>query len=95
MSRPGAVCGAMPGMAHIPHDESLVHEWRVTQLKRLGIPGPLAQAQADHAGWHQIARLVRRGCSPRLALRIGRCPPRPGRAAEGRPVTGTTARSDY
>jgi Bacterial protein of unknown function (DUF899) len=27
---------------------------------RLGIPGPLAQAGADHVGWHQIARLVRR-----------------------------------
>jgi hypothetical protein len=25
-------------MAHIPYDESLVHEWRVTQLKRLGDP---------------------------------------------------------
>ena len=59
-------------MAHIPHDESLVHEWRVTQLKRLEIPGPLAEAEAGHACWHQIARLVRRGCSPRLAVRIVR-----------------------
>ncbi len=41
--------------------EGLVHQWRVTQLTRLGIPGPLAQAEADHAGWHQIARLVQRG----------------------------------
>ena len=33
----------------------------VTQLTRLGIPGPLAQAQADHLGWHQTARLVQPG----------------------------------
>ena len=64
--------GAAPGTAHIPHDESLGHEWRVTQLKRLGNPGPLAEAEADHAGWHQIARLVRRGRSPGLAVRIMR-----------------------
>ena len=37
-----------------------MHRWRVTQVTRLGIPGPLAQAQADHVGWHQIARLVQR-----------------------------------
>jgi hypothetical protein len=27
---------------------------------------------ADHIDWHQVARLVRRGCPPRLALRIVR-----------------------
>jgi hypothetical protein len=56
----------------IDHEEYLVHEWRVTQLKRLGIPGPLAEADADNVDWHQIAKLVRRGCPPRLALRIVR-----------------------
>jgi hypothetical protein len=56
----------------IDEDKSVVHEWRVTQLKRLGIPWPLAEAEADHVDWHQIARLVQRGCSPRLALRIVR-----------------------
>jgi hypothetical protein len=56
----------------IDDDEILVHEWRVTQLTRLGIPGPLADAVADHVDWHQVARLVRRGCPPRLALRIVR-----------------------
>jgi hypothetical protein len=25
---------------------------------------------ADHLGWHQVARLVQRGCPRRLALRI-------------------------
>ena len=54
----------------IDHEDSLVHEWRVTQLKRLGIPGPLAEVKADIVDWHQVARLVRRGCSPLLALRI-------------------------
>jgi len=51
----------------IDHDQSLVHNWRVSQLTRLGIPGTLAEIYAD---WHQIVRLVRRGCPPGLALRI-------------------------
>jgi len=53
-------------------DESSVHAWRALQLVRLGIPGPLAEVYADRIDWHQIARLVRRGCPPRLALRIVR-----------------------
>ena len=56
----------------IDHDEYPVHQWRVTQLKRLGIPGPLAEADADTVDWHQIADLVQRGCPPQLALRIVR-----------------------
>jgi hypothetical protein len=32
----------------------------------------LAQARAGHAGWPPVARLARRGCSPRLAVRIVR-----------------------
>jgi len=54
----------------IDHGGSQVHRWRVSQLKRLGIPGSLAEVYADHLDWHQIARLVQRGCPPRLALRI-------------------------
>ena len=54
----------------IDHDESLVHNWRVSQLKRLGISGALAETYADRIDWHQVARLVQRGCPPRLALRI-------------------------
>jgi len=54
----------------IDHDESPVHNWRVSQLMRLGIPAPLAETYADRIDWHQIARLVQRGCPPRLALRI-------------------------
>ena len=47
-----------------------VHEWRVTQLTRLGIPWLLAQTVADHVDWHQVAKLVQRGCPPQLALHI-------------------------
>ena len=53
-------------------EKLLVHGWRVARLTRLGIPGPLAEVDADHPDWHQVARLVQRGCPPRLALRIAR-----------------------
>jgi hypothetical protein len=51
-------------------EELLVHDWRVTRLTRLGVPGSLAEVYADRLDWHEIAQLVQRGCSPRLALRI-------------------------
>jgi len=54
----------------IDHDDSLVHNWRVSQLERLGVPGVLAEMYADHIDWHHVARLVREGCPPGLALRI-------------------------
>jgi hypothetical protein len=47
-----------------------VHDWRVARLTRLGVPGSLAEVYADRLDWHQVARLVQRGCPPRLALRI-------------------------
>ena len=48
-----------------------VHEWRVWQLTRLGVPLPLAQAAAvNRVDWHQVARLVQHGCPAQLALRI-------------------------
>ncbi|HEY2127338.1 MAG TPA: hypothetical protein VGH77_09140 [Streptosporangiaceae bacterium] len=62
----------MAGHETLDGSESYVHRWRVAQLKRLGIPSPLAEVHADHLDWHQIARLVQRGCPPRLALRIVR-----------------------
>ena len=58
------------GRRAIDHDQSPVHRWRVSRLARLGIPRPLAEAYADRVDWHQIARLVQRGCPPQLALRI-------------------------
>jgi hypothetical protein len=54
----------------ISKDDSSVHDWRVAQLARLGVPGTLAENYADQIDWHQIAALVRRGCPPLLALRI-------------------------
>jgi hypothetical protein len=56
----------------IEQDERPVHQWRLAQLTRLGIPRPLADVVADHVDWHEIAALVQRGCAPRLALRIVR-----------------------
>ena len=61
---------ARPRLEAIDDDDVLVHEWRVRQLTGLGIPWSLAQAVAGHVDWHQVAELVRRGCPPRLALRI-------------------------
>ena len=49
-----------------------MHDWRVTQLTRLGIPGLLAEGAARQVDWHDIAKLVQRGCPPLLALRIVR-----------------------
>ena len=63
---------ARPRHEAIDEDDLLVHEWRVTQLTRLGIPWSVAQAFAGHVDWHQVAALVRRGCPPRLALQIVR-----------------------
>jgi hypothetical protein len=34
------------------------------------VPGSLAEIYADRVDRPQVARLVRRGCPPRLALRI-------------------------
>jgi hypothetical protein len=56
----------------ISRDNRLMHNWRVSQLTRLGIPGPLAEIYADRIDWHQVARLVQHGCPPRPALRIVR-----------------------
>ena len=60
------------GQQAMDRDQEAVHDWRVSQLTRMGIPGTLAEVYADRIDWHQIARLVRRGCPPRLALRIVR-----------------------
>jgi hypothetical protein len=34
------------------------HDWRVTQLTRLGIPGLLTEGIVSHVDWHEIARLM-------------------------------------
>ena len=56
----------------ISDGEGLVQHWQVTQLTRLAIPGPLAQAQAGRVGWHQIARLGGAAVPRALAGRLVR-----------------------
>jgi hypothetical protein len=54
-------------------DEDLkVHDWRVHQLQRLGLPRMLAEAFATKVDWHDVAALVGRGCPVSLALEIAR-----------------------
>ena len=61
---------SVTGRDAVSREEASIHNWRVSQLKRLGLPGLLAEIYADQIDWHQVARLVQRGCPPLLALRI-------------------------
>jgi hypothetical protein len=51
-------------------ESDVVHAWRVSQLVRLGLAWPVADAIADHVDWHEVATLVRRGCPASLAVAI-------------------------
>jgi hypothetical protein len=53
-------------------EEARVYAWRVEQLLGLGLSQVIASAVAWFVDWHEIARLVERGCSPELALEIVR-----------------------
>jgi hypothetical protein len=53
-------------------EEARVHAWRVEQLQRLGLQRILAEAFAERVDWHELAKLVARGCTPDLALEIAR-----------------------
>ena len=53
-------------------EDERVYEWRVEQLSGLGLSPVIASAVASFVDWHEIARLVERGCSPDLALEIVR-----------------------
>jgi hypothetical protein len=61
---------ADPRHETIEHSEPPVNHWRASRLGRLGIPAALAEVYAARIDWHQVARLIERGCPPRLALRI-------------------------
>ena len=63
---------AITGREAAEDEDLLVHDWRVARLVQFSIPRSLAEVYADHIDWHQIARLVQRGCPPRLALSIVR-----------------------
>ena len=53
-------------------EDARVYAWRVEQLSGLGLSQVVASAVASLVDWHEIARLVERGCSPELALDIVR-----------------------
>jgi hypothetical protein len=68
--RPTTAPGPAPTPAAVDADRLLVHNWRVSRLMSLGIPGSMAEIYADRTDWHQVARLVEGGCPAWLALRI-------------------------
>jgi predicted component of type VI protein secretion system len=53
-------------------EDARIYAWRVEQLSGLGLSQVVASAVASFVDWHEIARLVERGCSPELALEIVR-----------------------
>ena len=53
-------------------EDARIYAWRVEQLSELGLSSVVASAAATFVDWHEIARLVERGCSPQLALEIVR-----------------------
>jgi hypothetical protein len=54
----------------IGQEDGAVHDWRVSQLIRLGLAWPVAEAVADTVDWHDIAKLVKFGCPVALAVTI-------------------------
>ncbi len=63
---------AVTAAAHdtIDREAGAVHPWRVSQLMRLGLARPTAEAVADRVDWHEVAKLVERGCPASLAVTI-------------------------
>jgi hypothetical protein len=55
---------------HIGQEAGAVHAWRVSQLVRLGLAWPVAEAVADNVDWHDVAKLVQHGCPAALAVTI-------------------------
>ena len=54
----------------IGQEDGAVHNWWVSQLVRLGLAWPVAEAVADTVDWHDVAKLVKRGCPAALAVTI-------------------------
>ena len=59
----------------VPHEQmnresDAVHAWRVGRLTSLGVAWAAAEAAADRVDWHEVAKLVKRGCPATLALAI-------------------------
>jgi hypothetical protein len=53
-------------------EEIRVNAWRVEQLAKLGLSTMIADVVANVVDWHEVERLVRKGCPPELALEIAR-----------------------
>jgi hypothetical protein len=53
-------------------EEERVYAWRVEQLAKLGLSSMIADAVANLVDWHEVDRLVQKGCPPELALEIAR-----------------------
>ena len=53
-------------------EELAVRQWRAQQLQSVGLSWLLAHVFAMVVDWHDVARLVDRGCPPELALDIVR-----------------------
>ena len=49
-----------------------VYAWRIEQLGKLGLSSVIADAVASVVDWHEVARLVDKGCPPELAVEIAR-----------------------
>jgi hypothetical protein len=54
----------------INRESAAVHAWRVRRLTGLGVAWAAAEAAADRVDWHEVAKLVKRGCPAPLALAI-------------------------
>jgi hypothetical protein len=54
----------------VDQEAAAVTEWRAGQLERLGVSRLLAGIFAPDVDWHEVERLVKRGCPPELALAI-------------------------
>lgn len=55
---------------HDAAEVSTVHAWRVKRLTQLGLTSLDAEAVADSVDWHDVAKLVQRGCPAALAVAI-------------------------
>ena len=54
----------------IDPESGAVHDWRVSRLTGLGLPRRMAELVADRVDWHEVARLVQKGCPASLAIAI-------------------------
>jgi hypothetical protein len=53
-------------------EDAAIWRWQAEQLNQLGLSWLLAYTFAPLVDWHEVAELVRSGCSPELAVEIAR-----------------------